>query len=143
MEFSWHMPIILSITFDKSFTKAQVNEGEYEKLIWDNTKELTFLDALHSPNVLNILNSLCTDDDLDVDLCISSLCKLLTDAAHCMKKIFKNSSGKSRKGATWFDKNCQDSKKTVKARLKKYRHNRTVERKTEYVTLRKNQTVFD
>ena len=111
---SWHMPIILYVSFNKNMTIPSKILKDYDKIIWDKTKLADFITALKAPDVLSTLKNVSIGSEFDVNNCISPLCGVLMNASHCMKKKIKVGTLKARKGASWFDMECKVMKKCVK-----------------------------
>ena len=141
---SWHMPIVLSLILPCThFMHSSTTVSQFDKFVWDNNNVDDFKEIINSEEVINNVETLTVLVNVDVHGCITSLCKILKDASQCMKKTITIRPGVSKQKSDWFDNDCYEFKKTVKASLRRYRNHRDDETaKATYVYNRKSYKTF-
>ena len=69
---------------------------------------------------------------------VMSLCNILKDAAHVIKKASTLKTGKSKFRSGWYDHECYTYKKKAQRSLRRYQNWRSAVRKAEYIQNRKS-----
>ena len=68
--------------------------------------------------------------------------QILQKAAHMMTKSIKNISNQRNNRSSFFDKECHEKKLALRKYLRKYKRNKTIENKNNYVNFRKEYKSF-
>ena len=129
--FSWHLPVQLLWVVDPptisksnaSCVKAQTDE----RIVWSEDSKQTFKDELNSNIFLDCLNNAKELITIDLEKSVEAFEKVMYGAAACMvKKV-----GNKKTWSEWFDRECSNKKRLVKAALQRYRRTKDIEAKTE------------
>lgn len=136
---SWHMPIMLSLLLPCTHViHSSTAVSKFDKFVWDKNNVEDFNEIINSEEVINNVETLTDQVSVDVQGCITSLCEILKAASQCMKRTITIRPGMSKQKSDWFDGDCYEYKKIVKASLRRYRNHRDDETaKAAYVYNRK------
>ena len=137
---SWHMPINLVIKrcAFKNDSQPKCNHNKkIEKIVWDADRIEEFVATVDTDESKQKIKEIAEKVPTDINSAVQDLSNLLTSAASNMKRSFPTQASGTRMGATWYDKECHQVRKSVRKSLRKYRKVRTELNKAEYIQSKK------
>ena len=116
---SKHMPVELSFNFDNQNKDSETEPVSFklEKFIWKNEKVDEFLSEIRSPEINQIFAEAKCLISTNINQSVDKFAEGLLKAGACMKTVIHIGQNKSQK---WFDKECRESRKTVRQKLRKF-----------------------
>ena len=128
---SKHLPVELSLCAkeDQPNSKEQLF---VEKLVWDDDKKSTFVEAVRGEIFQNVITQAKDLLSCSVDEAVNCLNNGLLEAAACMKRRVS----KGLKSSKWFDVECKAVSRETRKWWRKFRRSKCEESK------RKNRLVY-
>ena len=109
-----------------------------EKLVWDDDKKSTFVEAVRGEMFQNVITQAKDVLSCSVNEAVNCLNNGLLEAAACMKRRVS----KGLKSSKWFDVECKVARRQTRKWWRKFRHSKCEESKRKnrllYVNCRKS-----
>ena len=135
-----HLPLELSFSVHaESSNEPEKNResglSKGERIVWSHDREAEFKETFHGEESKLLLESAACDIDVNVNDALDKFVNCLKIASQCMVKKF--STAPKFRNAAWLDKECAESKRTCKKKLKTFRRTRSDSKRRDYVEQRR------
>ena len=109
-EYSDHCPVVF--TLQCAETENDESVLEYDKIVWDSTPNVDFLDLVESKcNIFDSINEKLLSGETDINECMKSFTDTVYDISYtCYGKSFTNRPKKKKRKSLWFDEQCRNAK---------------------------------